>query len=45
MIEYIAMQVAFAALGFGALFTVSAVAVRWRGRHVRRDHAYWNRST
>jgi hypothetical protein len=42
MIGYIATQFAFAAIGFAALFTVSAVAVRWRGRHVRRDHAYWN---
>ncbi|SEB24774.1 hypothetical protein [Paraburkholderia sartisoli] len=45
MIEYIATELAFAALGFAMLFAVSVAAVHWRGRHVRRDHAYWNRST
>lgn len=44
MLEYIATQLGFAALGFGALFVVSAAVTHWRGRHVRRDHAYWNGS-
>lgn len=42
MIEHIATQLAYAAIGFAALFAVSTVVVHWRGRHVRRDHAYWN---
>jgi hypothetical protein len=42
MIEHIAMQMTFAAIGFAALFTVSAAVVHWHGRHARRDRAYWN---
>jgi hypothetical protein len=42
MIGYILTQLAYAALGFGALFGVSAAVTYWRGRRVRRDRAYWN---
>lgn len=45
MIEHIAVQLAYAATGFAALFAVSASVVHWRGRRARRDRAYWNGNT
>lgn len=45
MIGYIATQIAFAALGFGALVTVSTAVVWWDGRHRRAHYRYWNGPT